>query len=690
MKRFLMWITACLCAAVGTAALASGGPSLLSRATDLGPVDAATPIEITVWMKLHDQPGLDALVADQQAGKGAYLSMEQLRAQHAPSAADAAKVAAFLKSQGFTVSPPRDTLYVKATASAARVQSTFQVELRQYELFGRTFRASARSATLPPDLVPLVAGVGGLSSFRAEPQIAYAGKRAATNVHTPAEAEGLAPQGMPFNAQSNGLFYSAQCFFGTTTQSFSGGGVSATYTGNLYGAPITNTAFGTLAPCGYQPSDLQTAYNLTPLYQHGLDGTGMTIAIVDAYGSTTIASDVQVFSQAMGLPPANLSIIGTPTGSNFSSDPNVAGWASETTLDVEWVHAVAPGANIILVVSPSDFFSDLFPAIITAASQPGVAAISNSWSGFDAAYYGASAEYEFYHPVDGILQAIGAAGISVNFSTGDYGDNAKELGGLYTSTGWPASSPYATGVGGVSVALDSHKHIAWQTSWGTELTEIADKVSLGSPPIDAANPGPFNEGFDAGGTGGFSDAYPRPFWQLGVPGNRRGTPDISWVADPFTGVEIIYTADAQGDLSFEAIGGTSVACPMFSALWGIATQRAHHPLGQAAPRLYRLPPWSGAITDIVNFSSPNNVSGTIVDAGGTNPMRASELASPLNNQPNFVSALYNSPFSTRWFVITFGVDSTLTTGPGWDVATGLGTPNGWNFVQAVASDQGRQ
>ncbi|HUO19179.1 MAG TPA: hypothetical protein VMU44_05365, partial [Steroidobacteraceae bacterium] len=209
---------------------------------------------------------------------------------------------------------------------------------------------------------------------------------------------------------------------------------------------------------------------------------------------------------------------------------------------------------------------------------------------------------------------------------------------------------------------------------------------LGSPPIDAANPGPYNEGFDAGGTGGYSDAYPKPFWQYGVPGNRRGTPDISWVADPFTGVEIIYTADAAGDLNISVIGGTSVACPMFSALWGIANQRAHHKLGQAAPRLYRLSPWSGAITDIVNPSSPNNVTGTLTDSNGTDPMRASELAAPLNGQPNFISALYNSPFSTRWFVIDFGVDSTLTTGPGWDVATGLGTPNGWAFVQAVAGD----
>ncbi|HEV2285095.1 MAG TPA: S53 family peptidase, partial [Steroidobacteraceae bacterium] len=670
-----MLMAACLCAAAASAA-APGRHSLLDQATDLGPVNDASPIEITLWMKLRDQQGLDALTASQQAGNGTYLTMDQLRARHAPNAADAARVAAFLEKQGFVASVGRDNMYVKASATAARVESTFQVALHQYNLFGRTFRASSTSAILPPDLAPVVAAVGGLSSLGADPAIAAVGRKASGSIHTASEAEGFQMQGVPFNAaQSNGLFFSAQCFFGTTTQSFSGGGVSATYTGNRYGAPITNSTPGTLAPCGYQPSDLQTAYNLTPLYQQHLDGRGMTIAIVDAYGSTTIANDAAVFSAAMGLPPINLTVIGTPTESNFSTDAN-AGWAAETTLDVEWVHAVAPGANIILVVTPTNSFNDLFTGDLTAASQPGVVAISNSWSGFD---IGVAGDSEFYSAVDGLLQAIGAAGISIDYSTGDYGDNSSQLGGLYTSTGWPASSPFATGVGGVSVALDSHKHIAWQTSWGTQLTEIVDKISLGSPPLDVPN----NEGFDAGGTGGFSDTYPKPFWQFGVPGNRRGTPDISWVADPFTGVEIIYTADTAGDLSISVIGGTSVACPMFTALWGIATQRAHHLLGQAAPRLYRLPPWSGAINDIVNFSSPNNVTGTIMDTGGTNPIRSSELAAPLNNQPQFLSALYNSPFSTRWFVIDFGVDSTLQTGPGWDTATGLGTPNGWAFVQAV-------
>ncbi len=660
-------------------AMTAAGQSLLSKATDLGPVNSSNRIEITLWMKMHDQQGLDALVAAQQAGKAGYLSSEQVRAQHDPTPAEAAQVADFLKSQGFTVTGiGQDNLFVKATATVERVQREFNVELHQYELGMQSFRASKRKATLPSELVPLVSAVGGLSDMAPQPQIARRlTKIASPSISRQADAEGLPSQPYRLNAQSNGLFFSAQCFYPPTSVSFSDptNGITATYQGNRYGADI-NSGPPNLPPCGYQPSDIQTAYGLNSLYREGLTGKGTTVAIVDAYGSTTIANDVAAFSQFMGLPQANLTIIGTPTESNFSTDAN-AGWATETTLDVEWVHAIAPGANIVLVVAPTNSFSDLFNGIIQAASVPGVVSISNSWSGFD---IGIAGDSEFYNAADNILKAIGAAGQSIQFSTGDYGDNASQLGGLYTSTGWPASSPYATGIGGVSVVLDSQKHVAWQTSWGTNLTEIADKASLGNPPLDVPN----NEGFISGGTGGISDTYPKPAFQNGLPGGRRLTPDISWVADPFTGVEIIYTADAQNDLAIEVIGGTSASCPMFSALWAIATQGAHHRLGQAAPRLYRMPP--GAITDVVNMNSPNNVTGVINDPFGTNPVRASELAAPLYNLPSFTSALYNSPFSTRWFVIGFGVDSTLGTGPGWDPATGLGTPNARNFVHAFSRD----
>ena len=153
-------------------------------------------------------------------------------------------------------------------------------------------------------------------------------------------------------------------------------------------------------------------------------------------------------------------------------------------------------------------------------------------------------------------------------------------------------------------------------------------------------------------------------------------PDISMLADPFTGVEIIETIGGQ--LSVGVVGGTSLATPMFSGVMAIAAQKAGHGLGQAAALVYNLP--SGAVDDVVDFSSPTNVSGII----NGSPVSADQLAAPLGNTTNYYSALYNSPFSTRWFVITFGTDSSLTTGPGWDNVTGVGIPNGLNFVTALA------
>jgi hypothetical protein len=117
---------------------------------------------------------------------------------------------------------------------------------------------------------------------------------------------------------------------------------------------------------------------------------------------------------------------------------------------------------------------------------------------------------------------------------------------------------------------------------------------------------------------------------------------------------------------------------MFSALMGIASEKAGHGLGQAAELVYNLP--VGAVTDVVPVSSPNNVTGVI---NGT-PHSADDLAGPLDGTTKYLSTLFQSPASTRWDVFTFGTDSSLATAPGWDNVTGVGTPNAWNFVNAVA------
>lgn len=638
--------------------LASHVAPILSRATDMGALERSSPVEITVWLKLHDSARLEAALAAQRDGQAAWLSNEQVQAQHAPGAAEAAAMSAFLSSRGLTVTGVgAHNLYVKASGTAASVQYAFGVELRQYSLNGRTFHASTTGPSLPDAIAPLVASVGGLTNLGANPMLVR-----------PVDPDGAAPKPVPLSARPNGLVFSAQCFTSPETHSFSSSGVSATYQGNRYGTDINNTAPGTVAPCGYQPSDLQTAYNMTPLYRAGYDGTGETIAIVDAFGSTTIAHDVAVFSRVMGLPPANLTILGTPTESGFSGDPNSV-WADETTLDVEWVHAMAPGAKILLVVTPDNSFDNLLAGIALASMQRGVVAISNSWGSLEVFTDGPRRAAG-----DNVFRLANAKGIAVNFSSGDSGNETIRLG--VASADWPTSSPYVTSIGGVSVALNASKQISFQTSWGNNLTQIADTVASGSPPDDP----PFNEGFVFGGGGGTSDVYPLPSFQRSLGGQRRLVPDVSWTADPYTGVEIIETLDAQGDQFVSVIGGTSLACPMFSALWGIAAQHAGRRLGQAAPYLYNLPP--GAITDVLTLNSPNNVTGVLTDANGSQTLTSWILALPLQGIQSFYSALYNSPNSTSWFVITFGTDSTLKAGPGWDPATGLGTPNGVNFVQA--------
>jgi subtilase family serine protease len=639
---------------------------LVAHATDKGALAGSSPIQITVWLKLRDEAGLENIVTAPTAD-GKALSAEQVRTQYAPAAHAVAAVSGFLRSKGLTVTGvgPQN-LYVTATGSTAVIESAFKVQLHNYEWKGQAFHANRVSPSLPDAIAPFVASVGGLTNLKARPMLARRLMKP-TLVH-PADAEAQTHKPMLAGAHPNGLIFSPQCFYAPTSVSFSATGVTANYQGTRYGADINNSAPGTVPPCGYQPSDLQSAYNLHPLYRAGLDGRGQTIAIVDAFGSTTIARDAQAFSQAMGLPPVNLTVIGTPTESNFSTDEN-AGWATETTLDVEWVHAIAPGAKIVLVVTPDNSFDNLFAGIVKALQQSGVVAVSNSWGGLEL-----GTDPEFRASADNVFKVAGAQGVSVNFSSGDSGDEAISIG--MQDADWPASSPYVTAIGGVSVALDRHQQILFQTSWGNNLTQIAGTIDAGSPPLDP----PSNEGFIFGGGGGTSDVYPQPKFQHGLGGQRRLLPDISWVADPYTGVEIIFTADEAGDLGIDVIGGTSLSCPMFSGLWGIVNQKVGHRLGQAARYLYDLPNW--AIEDVRALSSSNNVTGVIHDAGGTANFSSWELADPLQGQQKFLSTLYNSPFSTNWFVLTFGMDSSLQAGPGYDLATGLGTPNGARFVAA--------
>jgi len=656
-----------------------------NQGTNMGPEDQNKQISITVWLNLHNKATLDAMVQDiydqDSANYHHFLTMEEYKKQFAPTAEDVATVRNFLAAHNIKVTMT-DKLnhFVMAQGRVADAQVAFNVQINRVMLDGVMHRMSASEASVAGPAGALVSTVQGLSDLGYRTNVIQA-----RNLET-----GTAYAGVSLSAVgADGLFFSGQCLYPPELVNFNTGGgfPKASYFGNRYGAAVSNTSEGTLPPCGYDAAEVQTAYGLNELYNRGLNGTGQTIMIVDAFGSNSILADANLFSSLNGLPeltPSNFTIF-TPNGSATCSPaptgPCQAGnWNSETTLDVEWAHSIAPNANIALVLTADNSFTNLDIGNLFAVENGFGNVLSNSFGISEVAL----AELDPSELVveNGISEIAAALGISQNVSTGDSGDNLAldnaEFGINSVSAGANADSPFATGVGGTSTFLNSQNDIILQTGWGLNATGIANSIPI-IPPASL--------GFIFGAGGGASVVYAKPKFQERLPGKFRQTPDISMNADPQTGVEIIISPDGTpADGTFvEVVGGTSLSCPTFSAFWAIANQAAGGgPIGQAAPTLYELS--DGAITDVNvgPFSTLFDVTGSIFNPPST-PFTfesAAALAQPLENTKFFVSAFFQlSP--TAWDVITFGTDSSLTTGPGWDNVTGLGTPNGVTFVDQV-------
>jgi len=654
--------------------LAGNTPGFVATAQNLGPEDPNRVITLTVMLQQRNLGERDALLkALYTKGSPSYhqwLTAEQYAERFGPTAQSASIVRDFLASKGLNViGTDKYNAFVRAQGTVADVQRAFNVQINRFNVNGETVMSNTANPSVEGAAGFVVESVLGLHESFMQPHIKY-----------PSDPAAPKPKGIPLAASPNGMFFEGQCWPGVETHGFTTGGTlpAAVYEGNKYGAepglPPPNAG-----PCGYDPAEVSTAYGTNTMTYAGvhLDGAGQTIVLVDAFGSPTAQADLFKFDSVYGLPdPPSFAVRcpdprGCPTG-NLS-------WADEVTLDIEWSHAIAPLANIILDVGYTNNDPDLMVAVYDAIAQPGVSVVSNSY-GEEEAYPNPSTFDAATLNAWNNAAATGAAmGVSVNFSSGDSGDYFAADG--YKTVSSPADGPYATGVGGTSMFLNPDDSLKFQTGWGNTETRIA--LATPNPPVLP----PLHLGFIYGSGGGTSAFFAKPGYQSSLPLAGRGVPDIAYLADPYTGVEFIYSYNNPGTYSVSVVGGTSLACPMFSAMWAMANQAATlfglgvH-LGQAAPYLYNLP--AGALSDITQISSPTNPAGSAFTGGAPIYYSPASLAAPLGSSTKFVSAFYHGS-STRWYVLGFGLDSSLTTGPGWDNVTGLGTPNGQAFINGVVS-----
>jgi subtilase family serine protease len=672
-------------------ALATGsGFAASSQATTPSPEDESGQISVTVWLNLHNKAALDDMVQDMydktSPNYHRFLSLKDFKEQFAPTAKEAATVRDFLTAHNMKVTAmDKNNHFVVAQGRVGDAETAFNTKVNRMMVNGAAHRVNTPTFSITGPAAALVSSVQGLSDLTY-----HANVKPGVNPETSTPYAGVSPSAVG----PDGLFFSGECLRPPEVVTFTTGGSTpkAIYSGNRYGADINSPA-PNLPSCGYDAAEMQKAYGLNKVYKSGLDGTGQTIVIVDAFGSNTILSDANLFSSLNGLPAltdSNFAIY-TPNGSATCTATNgcISGnWQYETTLDVEWAHAIAPGANIVLVLAADNSFTNLDLANLFAIENGFGTVLSNSFGAPEILLQNFSPSELTVE--NGISEIAAALGISHNISSGDSGDFLVED----TANGVPAvsvtanaASPFATGVGGTSTFLDSKQNIELQTGWGMNFARIAEPTP--NPPTIP----PLLFGFQSGSGGGTSVVYAKPKYQKGdtTGGVKfRQVPDISMNADPETGNEIIVTpTSVPGDDVFvEVFGGTSLSTPMFSGFWAIANQAAAAeglgPLGNAAPILYELP--DDAIID-VNLKPVDtllNVTGIIYDPPNAPVFEsAAALAGPEAPTKRFVSALFQSSTSTRWDVFTFGTDSSLATGPGWDNVTGLGTPNGLTFINKV-------
>ncbi len=661
-------------AASGRTPLAGSVITAAARQHPAGAVAKSAAVNFELVLKLRDAAAAQALVTAVSTPGSAsyrhYLTAAQWEARFSPTAAEVSTARSWLASQGFAVgATSRDRITISASGSAAQVEKAFGTTLGMYKVNGHVVRLASQQMSVPSSVAGSVVGALGINQ----------------NVATTGAAASRAASARPL-ASASGTFPPAPPAF-----------ITAPPCGQYFGQKSTTVKppFGNGYPrtvpdqvCGYKPGQFRSAYNIGSNYT----GQGVTVAIIDAYGSATIASDSTRYF-AMNDPGnpfsnAHLSqLLFTP----FSNETlcGASGWLPEQAIDVQSVHSMAGHAHILYVGAKSCLDTDLFAAEQNVVDNHLANVVSNSWGDTGGDLLDDVATRTAF---DDVFMLADSTGMTIQFSSGDDGDNFAVLG--VSTADYPASSPYITAVGGTSLKIGRNGQQTGQLGWSTGRSfKCTANVVGGVPGCTKATVGSWLPVSFDGGSGGFTSYnYTQPSYQKGVvpvslaqrnapilgPVSMRVEPDISLDADPLTGFLIgLHQTFPNGVAKYSETryGGTSLASPLLAGVIADADQAAGGAVGFINPAIYGLHSNAGAIDDIL--------------PGGKQGMYRVDLAS--SYVPGAKGFIQQFREVTYEGVMTYCDETgncasrpnTLSTAPGYDSMTGLGSI-GPNFVTDLA------
>jgi subtilase family serine protease len=642
--------------------LTGSTPGWLSHAHAEGTTSSSETVGFGVLLNIRDESGavseLESLSEPSSASYGKWLSNAQFDERYGPTKSTVTAVQDWLRGEGFRVTQTLPSgMYVEASGTASQVEKVFGTQLKNYSYEGKSVRANTGELSLPSDtpaaVTGSVAGIVGIDqgSILKEPTDTMAVGTTGADTTTAGPATAGAEPADTLPGPPPGARYGVQpcsSYYGQKT---------AANQPSAYGAKQP------YAVCGYTPQQYEGAYGDSSLLRSGVTGKGITVAITDAYASPTMLADAQEYSKVHGEPefrPGQYTQI-TPGADGYDdeSDCGPQGWYGEETLDVEAVHAMAPGAKIVYV-GAADCESSLDDAWASAIDNHVANVITNSWTDNtdDLSELGTS-YVQFYEQYS--LEAA-LTGITVNFSTGDDGDGTSGGTDLADKTvGFPSDLPYVTGVGGTSVEIGGRNQWLGEYGWQNDYSQLSDGTWSPAPPGV----------YSSGGTGGTSELFTQPFYQKGkVPASvseywgstpMRAVPDIAVAGDPNTGFLVGETQVFPNGTYWDQyrIGGTSLSSPLMAGMVAVADQYTHRSLGFVNPLYYDLQGTS-ALHDIVAPRQP--------------------VAQVRTNYANNVDSSDGYTYELETIDVQ---SSTLHDTKGYDDETGVGSPDGRSFFNGL-------